>query len=67
MIQLEIAPVQTPEGRYQIRIYSPDDPAETLHLTPIPREDVEDAERDARAWIWEHHPDSNFGVLGDLG
>lgn len=66
MIQLEIALVKTPEGRCQARVFSPDEPGTVLHLTPIPRELEDDAMRDARAWIWENHPDSNFGNLDAL-
>lgn len=66
MIQLEIAFLITPDGRYQARVYTPDAPNEDLHVTPIPRADREDADRDARAWIWAHHPDSNFGTFDEL-
>ena len=66
MIQLEIDVVETPDGRYQGRVYTPDSPQEAIHVTLVPRETSEEVYRDARAWIWEHHPDSNFGSFDEL-
>lgn len=41
-------------------------PTGRVFTTPIPRATSEEALRDARAWIWVHHPESDFGSFDQL-
>ena len=66
MIDLGIDVVELANGRYQARVFLKDAPAGTLFLTPVPRNSADEVTRDARAWIWAHYPDSNFGSLAEL-
>lgn len=63
MIELGIDVVELPGGRFQARVFLRETPEETLFLTPVPRNTADEVTRDARAWIWAHHPDSNFGSV----